>query len=130
MQLIAVTMLNQDSIRTPHHLLDTKKEVLMFARNVTVHVKPNQQKEVNAKIDKEVLPLLRKANGFRDLITMSRDNNDTLGISLWNTKEQLDAYTKDTAPQVAKLLEPFITGVPEVLTYEVSSSTSHKYVAV
>ena len=101
----------------------------MFARNVTLHVKPNQVKEVNAKIDKEVLPILRKANGFRDLITMSRDNNDTVGISLWNTKEQLDAYTKDTYPQVAKLLEPFITGVPEVLTFEVSSSTSHKYIA-
>src|SRR5947209_5378943 len=100
----------------------------MFARNVTLHVKPNQTKEVTAKIDKEILPILRKANGFRDLITMSREN-ETVGISLWNTKEQLDAYTKDTFPQVTKLLEPLITGAPEVLTYEVSGSTSHKYVA-
>lgn len=100
----------------------------MFARNVTLHVKPNQTKEVTAKIDKEVLPILRKANGFRDLITMSRENNETVGISLWNTKEQADAYSKDTFPQVAKLLEPFITGSPEVRNYEVSGSTSHKFV--
>jgi quinol monooxygenase YgiN len=100
----------------------------MFARNVTLHVKPNQTKEVTSKIEKEILPILRKASGFRDLITMSRENDETVGISLWTSKEQLDAYTKDTFPQVAKLLEPFITGVPEVRTYQVSNSTSHKFV--
>jgi hypothetical protein len=98
----------------------------MFARNVTLHVKPNQTKEVTSRIEKEILPILRKANGFRDLITMSRENDETVGISLWNTKEQLDAYNKDTSPQVNKILEPFLTGQPDVRTYEVSSSTSHK----
>ncbi len=101
----------------------------MFARNVTLRVKPNQGKEVAAKFEKEILPLLRKANGFRDQITMFRDNDETSAISLWDNKGQLDAYTKDTDPQVVKLLEPFINGVPEVRTYEVSSSTSHKYIA-
>jgi hypothetical protein len=100
----------------------------MFARNVTLHVKLHQTKDVTSKIEKEILPILRKANGFRDLITMSRENDETVGISLWNTKEQLDAYANDTYPQVAKLLEPFITGVPEVRTYQVSNSTSHKFV--
>lgn len=101
----------------------------MFARNVTLHTKPNQSKEVASKIDKEILPLLRKANGFRDLITMSRENDETVGISLWNTKEQADAYSKDTFPQVSKILEPLLTTVPEVRNYEVSGSTSHKYIA-
>lgn len=101
----------------------------MFARNVTLKVKPNQSKEVASKFDKEIVPLLRKANGFRDQITMFRENGETVGISLWNNKAELEAYTKDTDPQVIKLLEPFITGTPEVRTYEVSASTSHKYVA-
>ena len=101
----------------------------MFARNVTLHVKPNQVKELATKFEKEILPILRKANGFQDQITMSRNNDETTAISLWNNKAQLDAYTKDTDPQVVKLFEPFITGSPEVRTYEVSSSTSHKYVA-
>ena len=100
----------------------------MFARNVTFRVKPNQVKEVAAKFEKEILPILRKANGFRDQITMSRNSDETVGISLWNNKSELDAYTKDTDPQVIKLLEPFITGTPDVRTYEVSTSTSHKYV--
>ena len=101
----------------------------MFARNVTFKVKPNHVKDVASKFEKEILPILRKANGFRDQITMFRENDETVGISLWNDKAQLDAYTKDTDPQIVKLLEPFITGSPEVRTYEVSTSTSHKYVA-
>jgi heme-degrading monooxygenase HmoA len=101
----------------------------MFARNVTFHVKPNQTKEVAAKFEKEILPILRKASGFRDQLTMSRENDETVGISFWNNKSELDAYTKDTDPQVAKLLEPLINGSPVVRTYEVSTSTSHKYVA-
>ena len=58
----------------------------MFARNVTFHVKPNQLKEVASKFEKEILPILRKANGFRDQITMSRNSDETVGISLWNNK--------------------------------------------
>jgi quinol monooxygenase YgiN len=101
----------------------------MYARNVTLRVKANQVKEVASKFEKEILPILRKANGFRDQITMFRENDETVGISLWNDKSELDAYNKDTDPQIVKLLEPFINGVPEVRTYEVSTSTSHKYVA-
>ena len=101
----------------------------MFARNVTLQVKPNQSKEVASKIEKEILPMLRKANGFRDLITLSGKNDETVGISLWNTKDQAEAYAKDTFPQVTKILEPLLSGAPEVRTYEVSTSTSHKYIA-
>jgi len=101
----------------------------MFARNVTLHVKPNQTREITSKIEKEILPILRKADGFKDLITMSRENDETVGLSLWNSKEQADLYTKNSFPQVTKVLEPFLTGVPVVTSYEVSSSTSHKFVA-
>src|SRR5207253_11401566 len=94
--------------RDSHHSWFPKKRSSMFARNVTLRVKPNHVKEVTAKIEKEILPILRKANGFRDQITMFRENDETVGISLWNNKAELDAYTKDTDPQVVKLLEPFI----------------------
>jgi heme-degrading monooxygenase HmoA len=101
----------------------------MFARNTTYNIKPNIDREIAVKFEKEVLPLLRKANGFKDQITLSRDKNEILGISMWDSKAQLDAYTKDTDPQVIKLLAPFVHGTPDVRIYEVSNSTSHKVVA-
>ncbi len=102
----------------------------MFARNTTYSVKPNMDHEIAVKFEKEVLPLLRQANGFKDQLTLSRNKNEIIGISLWDKKEQLDAYTKDTDPQVVKLLEPCFNGTPDVRIYEVSGSTSHKVVAI
>ncbi len=98
----------------------------MFARNTTYSIKPNMDREIAVKFEKEVLPILRKANGFKDQITLSRDKNEIVGISMWDSKAQLDAYTKDTDPQVVKLLEPCFHGTPDVRIYEVSNSTSHK----
>jgi heme-degrading monooxygenase HmoA len=101
----------------------------MFARNTTFNIKPNMDREIAVKFEKDVLPLLRKSNGFQDQLTLSRNKNEIVGISLWDKREQLDAYTKDTDPQVVKLLEPFVTGTPDVRIYEVSNSTSHKVAA-
>ncbi|HEX9161217.1 MAG TPA: hypothetical protein VF980_05880 [Thermoanaerobaculia bacterium] len=102
----------------------------MFARNVTFSIKPNMDREVAVKFEKEVLPILRKANGFRDQITLSRDHNEIVGISLWEKKENLDAYAKDTDPQVVKILSPFCNGTPEVRTYEVTYTTTQKHATV
>jgi heme-degrading monooxygenase HmoA len=102
----------------------------MFARNVTFNVKPNMDREIAIKFEKEVLPILRKANGFKDQITLSRDKNEIVSISLWDKKEQLDAYVKDTDAQVVKILSPLYTGSPDVRNYEVTNSTNHKVAAV
>jgi hypothetical protein len=102
----------------------------MFARNTTYNVNPNMDREIAVKFEMEVLPLLRKTTGFKDQLTLSRNKNEIIGISLWDKKEQLDAYTKDTDPQVIKLLQPCFNGTPDVRIYEVSGSTSHKVVAV
>ena len=101
----------------------------MFARNVTFNVKPNMDREIAIKFEKEVLPILRKANGFKDQITLSRDKNEIVSISLWDKKEQLDAYVKDTDAQVVKILSPLYTGSPDVRNYEVTNSTNHKVAA-
>lgn len=101
----------------------------MFARNVTFSVKPNMDREIAIKFEKEVLPILRTANGFKDQITLSRDKNEIVSISLWDKKEQLDAYVKNTDAQVVKILSPLYTGSPDVRNYEVTNSTNHQVVA-
>ena len=101
----------------------------MFARNTTYVIKPNMDREIAVKFEKEVLPLLRKANGFKDQITLSRDKTEIIAISLWEKKEHLDAYVKNTDPQVKTILTPFFNGTPDARTYEVSNSTTHKVVA-
>jgi hypothetical protein len=41
----------------------------MFARRVYMHLKPNSVVEFTQRLEKDILPLLRKQRGFQDEIT-------------------------------------------------------------
>ena len=102
----------------------------MFARNVHLRLKPNSVPELTRSIETEVLPLLRKQKGFQDEITfVVPGGTEAVGVSLWDQKENAEAYNKRTYPAVLKALAKVIEGTPRVQTYEVSNSTFHKIAA-
>ena len=102
----------------------------MFARNVSLHLKPNSAGELTQTIEKEILPLLRKEKGFQDEITFVVPGGaKAVAISLWDHKENAEAYNRATYPQVLRALAKVVEGTPEVETYEVSNSTFHKIAA-
>jgi hypothetical protein len=43
----------------------------MFARTVSIHLKPNMLSDYNRTFEKDILPLLRRQQGFTDEITFS-----------------------------------------------------------
>ncbi len=99
----------------------------MFARNVSLHLKPNSVTEFTRTVDQEIIPLLRKQKGFQDEITLVAPGGlEAIGISLWDQKEDADVYNLATYPQVQKALGKVVEGTPRVQTYEVSNSTFHK----
>ena len=99
----------------------------MFARSVTMRLKPNAVSEFNKTLEKEVLPLLQKQKGFRDELTLvSSNGSEVLGISLWDQKQDAEAYNRAAYPDVQRILSKVIEGTPQVQTYEVSLSTIHK----
>src|SRR5438105_9499167 len=99
----------------------------MFARNVSIRLKPNTLNDFNQMFEKEIMPILHKQAGFRDEIALSGDdNNYVTAISLWDSKEQADAYNTNTYPTVLKSLEKFLDGPPKMRVSRVISSTSHK----
>ena len=102
----------------------------MFARSVTIRLKPNSVTEFNRTFEKEILPLLQKQKGFQDAISLVASNgSEVLGISLWDQKEDAEAYNLTTYTEVQKILSKGIKGTPQVQTYEVSTSTIHKTAA-
>ncbi|MSO23081.1 MAG: hypothetical protein EXQ58_07490 [Acidobacteria bacterium] len=102
----------------------------MFARNLHLHLKPNSVAEFTQTIEKEVIPLLRKQKGFQDEITFVTSNGtEVVGISLWDEKQDAEAYDRCAYPAVLKALAEVSEGTPEVRTYEVSNSTFHKIAA-
>ncbi|HYU91192.1 MAG TPA: hypothetical protein VE966_12150 [Gemmatimonadales bacterium] len=102
----------------------------MYARNVTMHLKPNTAVEFTQTLEKDILPLLRKRNGFADEITfVAQDGKEALAISLWDRKESAEAYERETYPEVLKGLAKVLEGTPQVGSFEVSNSTFHKIAA-
>jgi hypothetical protein len=99
----------------------------MFARNVSIHLKSNMLSDYTRTFEKDVLPLLRKQNGFKDEITFAGAGGvDVTAISLWENKADAEAYNTNTYPQVLKTLAKVIDGTPKVQTGEVVNSTFHK----
>jgi len=99
----------------------------MYARNVTLHLKADSAPEFTRLLETDVLPVMRKQNGFKDEITfVAANGKHALAISLWEKKENADTYGRDTYPAVLQSLAKIVEGTPQVEAYEVSNSTFHK----
>ena len=102
----------------------------MFARTVNLRLKPNSVAELTQTVDKEIIPLLRKQKGFQDEITfVVPGGTEAVAISLWDQKENAEAYSRAAYPQVLRALAKVVEGIPQVQTSEVSNSTFHKIAA-
>jgi hypothetical protein len=99
----------------------------MYARNVSFHLKSNMLADYTRTFDKDILPLLRKQNGFKDELTFAGPNGiDVTAISLWDNKADAEKYNTNSYPEVLKTMARFIEGTPKVQTSDVVSSTFHK----
>jgi Tfp pilus assembly protein PilV len=102
----------------------------MLARRVYMRLKTNSIAEFTQKIEKEIIPLLRKQNGFQDEITfVSPGGKEAFSLSLWDKAENAEAYSRETYPSVAKIMATVIEGSPQVETFDVANSTFHKIVS-
>ena len=99
----------------------------MYARRVSVQLKPNSSVEFTKQVEKQIIPVLRKQKGFKDEISfVAQSGNDAFALSLWDTKESADVYSREHYAEVTKMLEKLVVGTPKVDTYEVANSTFHK----
>ena len=102
----------------------------MFARSISVHLKPNSAAEFTRLIENQTLPLLQKQKGFQDEMTfVVPGGSEAVGISLWDQKENAETYNRGTYSEVLKALATVVEGTPQVHTYDVSNSTFHKIAA-
>jgi hypothetical protein len=117
--------------KLPGLLLGQTKESAMFARRVYMHLKPNSVAEFTQKLETEIIPLLRKQNGFQDEITfVSPGGKEAFALSLWTRAEDAEAYNRGSYPGVAKIMSTVIEGSPRIETFDVANSTFHKIASI
>lgn len=98
----------------------------MYARRVSMKLKPNSVPAFTQSLEKEIIPVLRKQKGFQDEITFVADGTKVLAISLWDKAESAAAYNSGDYTEVVKMLSKVVEGTPTVENYEVANSTFHK----
>jgi hypothetical protein len=101
----------------------------MFARRVYMRLKGDCVAELTEKLDKEVIPMLRRLKGFQDQITfVTQSGTEAFAISLWDRAESAEAYNRTVYPEVMNIVSKYIDGTPRVETFNVTNSTFHKIV--
>ena len=99
----------------------------MFARKLSVQLRPNKLAEFTQTFESEIIPLLRKQPGFSDEIMFAAsDGMEVQAISLWDTESNAASYSNGAYKDVLAKLQSLITGTPKILgTTEVIHSTFH-----
>lgn len=99
----------------------------MYARQVSMELNPNSLTDFTRKLDSEIVPLLRKQTGFMDELTFVEPGGiRTFAVSLWDSKQNAEAYSQKSYAEVTRMLSGLIQGTPQVKTFEVAHSTTHK----
>jgi quinol monooxygenase YgiN len=97
---------------------------MQFARNVHFKIKNGKEKEFTTLFENEIIPMLRKQNGFQNELTFVNPD-EAVGVSLWDNRKSAEAYNTSTYPQILAKLNPVIVGTPTVKTYDVTATTLH-----
>jgi heme-degrading monooxygenase HmoA len=97
---------------------------------VSMQLKPNTNREFTEKFEKEIIPTLKRQQGFQDeILFVVPGGPEVVAISMWDSKENAENYNRATYPEVLKTLTNLVEGTPKVRTYDVAYSTCHKIAA-
>lgn len=99
----------------------------MFGRQVILKLKPNSVAELARINEKEIVPLLFKQKGFREQTHfVAPERSEAISTSLWDSKEDAEAYNRTAYPEIVKALSTVSDGPPTVKTFDVATSTGQK----
>jgi hypothetical protein len=99
----------------------------MFARHVAVKLRPGTLAEFTKVMDGEILPWLRKQQGFLDAITLAMPGGmEIVTISFWDQEKSAQIYNSMGYPEVLEILKNILAGTPKVKAFDVVSSTLQK----
>ena len=91
---------------------------MSFARNVHFTVRNGTTDEFNRLMNTEILPLMKRQNGFHQDLTLLGGNNIGMSVSVWDDRTCAETYNTKTYPEVLKKLSSVIEGTPRIDTYD------------
>ena len=103
----------------------------MFARILEFEVKLEKKEEFVKVVKNQILPILKKQNGFLEILPFSPEKmkeEKMFTISLWATKVDAERYEREIYPKVYDILKPFVTTPIEVNYYKLETTLCEHFV--
>jgi len=100
---------------------------MRFARKVDFNLKSGQEKEFGRIFEDKVVPILHKQKGFQDEFVLTSGRQVT-AISLWDTRQNAEAYDKAAYHTVLDTLKPVLEATPKVQACDVAFAAHHAVV--
>ena len=103
----------------------------MFTRVVEFTSKSGKSKELSDTINEKAVPILKKQRGFVDetVLVSDTESSRVLGISFWNSKDDAERYHQEQYPKIHEMLKHLLEAEPEIRTFDVHTSTTHRITA-
>ncbi len=96
----------------------------MFTRTIRLALKPGQGDAFTRMIVQKAVPILQRQKGFPDdFLLLSEDGKEAVCMSIWESREDAEAYEYSSYAEIQKLMEPFQAGPPKIDRYHVARSS-------
>ena len=93
----------------------------MYTLLIEGTLNPEKKSEFLSYWNKEILPTLKKQQGFVDEVLLfgSQDPNLGVGLSFWKTKEDAERYRREVFPKLAGSVQHLMNRAPSVRSFNV-----------
>jgi len=83
----------------------------MFARILEFVPLMEKKDEFIRVVKKEVLPILKKQDGFLEILPLVPENKTEkmLAVTLWTDKKDLERNEQEWSPRIEQILRPYMT---------------------
>jgi heme-degrading monooxygenase HmoA len=93
-------------------------------------VKPGKKDEFLKAWSSQILPLLKKQDGFVDEFLLMEEGSDKPhGLCFWKSKAQAEHYRRDVFPRACQPVEHLLTGTPHMRGFEVAAAETFNVAA-
>ncbi len=103
----------------------------MYMLHIDGTLKPGKKDEFLKAWSNQVLPLLKKQNGFIDeILLFENGTNHGCGLSFWKSQKDAERYQREVFHQASSHVDDFLEGAPTIRSFDVASSETFHITAV
>ncbi len=99
----------------------------MYMMFIDGGLKPGKRDEFVKAWNSQILPLLKKQDGFVDEILLLEEGSQApCGLSFWKTREHAERYQREGFQQAKNFVQHLLQGTPSIRKFEVESAETFK----